>query len=76
MASVSFVISDVKSKDGRNGVQIRFNNDTAIYNLGGEPAMTAAHAVSMVVVEEARKLCDHMGFPIEEISGTLNDASS
>lgn len=70
MASFSFDITDVRREDGRHGVAIHFVNDSPYRGRlaeGEEPLVTAAQAVSMVMIDTARKVCDEMGFVIEEV---------
>ncbi len=69
MATITITLTDMKSKDGRRGVEIkRLAPDPVLY-LGGEPAPTAAQCVGICLVEEARRLCDELNMPIEQESG-------
>lgn len=69
MACFKFEVSDARRADGRYGVRIHYVNDKPVRlpPPGEEPMCTAAQAVSVVMVETARRVCEDMGFVIEEV---------
>ena len=66
MATVTITLTDIKSKDGRRGIEIKRNNHDPVLMMDGEPAPTAAQMCGIILVESARKFADGIQMTVEE----------